>query len=49
MPQFDVLAPLLDKVSGQWNDRSSSEKTVIAAAGGAASLALGVLLYRRWA
>jgi hypothetical protein len=47
MPQFDTMLPYLDKLSTKWYDRSDGQKTAIAVAGGAASLALGVLLYRR--
>lgn len=47
MPQFEMSVPYLDKLIVQWGDRSQGEKTAIAVAGGAATLALGVLLYRR--
>lgn len=49
MPQFEMNLPYLDKLSVQWGDRSGGEKAAIAVAGGAATLALGVLVYRRWA
>jgi hypothetical protein len=47
MPQFEMNLPYLDKLSVQWGDRSGGEKAAIAVAGGAATLALGVLVYRR--
>ena len=47
MPKFEVAVPYLDKLCAQWDDRSQGEKAVIAVAGGAAALGLGVLLYRR--
>jgi hypothetical protein len=47
MPQFDMAMPYLDRFSIKWDERSDGQKTAIAVAGGAASLALGVLLYRR--
>lgn len=47
MPQFEVAVPFLEKISVQWGDRSQGEKTAIAVAGSAVTLALGVLLYRR--
>lgn len=47
MPQFEMNLPYLDKLSVQWGDRSGGEKAAIAVAGGAATLVLGVLVYRR--
>lgn len=48
MPQFEVAVPFLEKINAQWGDRSQGEKTAIAVAGSAVTLALGVLLYRRY-
>lgn len=47
MPRFEASVPFLDKLTVEWGNRSDGEKTVIAVAGGAAALGLGVLLYRR--
>lgn len=43
MPQIEVL----DKLLAQWDNRSQGEQTAIAVAGGAATVALGALLYRK--